>query len=122
MRVRELIIVFGLVLSLALFGVIALLDAVLDPTDNTDPQIVERDLSGEEAGVIHLVRALSSTDSEGVAHLHLDGYDINSTPSAQSSASAPFAHGASTLRKAERSTGSVCLLLSTALRLCCPVI
>lgn len=77
MRVRELIIVFGLSLSLALFGVIVLLDAVLDPTDNTDPQIVERDLSGEEAGVIHLVRALSSTDSEGVAHLHLDGYDIN---------------------------------------------
>ncbi len=77
MRVRELIIVFGLSLSLALFGVIALLDAVVDPTDNTDPQIVERDLSGNEAGIIHLVRALSSTDSEGVAHLHLDGYDIN---------------------------------------------
>ena len=77
MRVRELIIVFGLVLSLALFGVIALLDAVVDPTDNTDKGIVERDLSGDEVGFIHLVRALSSTDSEGVAHLHLDGYDIN---------------------------------------------
>lgn len=77
MRIRELIIVFGLVLSIALFGVIALLDAVVDPTDNTDPGIVERDLSGDEAGIIHLVRALSSTDSEGMAHLHLDGYDVN---------------------------------------------
>lgn len=77
MRIFYPIIVLGLVLSLALFGVIALLDAVVDPTDNTDPEIVRRDLSGEEAGFIQLVRALSSTDENGVAHLKLDAYDVN---------------------------------------------
>ncbi len=77
MGARVIVIVLCLVLSLALFGVITTLDAVIDPTDNTDAQIAERDLSGDEVGFIHLVRALSSIDSEGVAHLHLDGYDIN---------------------------------------------
>lgn len=77
MRIREIIIIIGLSLSLVLFGVIALLDQTIDPSDNTNPVIAEKNTSAKEAMIHHMIDGLSSIDDSGKAYIHLDEYDIN---------------------------------------------
>lgn len=76
MRIREIIIVFCLVLSLAFIGVISVFSAIVDSTDNTNEAIVSRDASPEETLGYILAEGLSGSE-DGVITLCLDEYDIN---------------------------------------------
>ncbi len=77
MRTREIIIIIGLCLSLLLFGVIAVLDQAVDPTDNTNPNIRENNIPAKTAMMHHLIEGLSTIDKEGRTYIHLDSYDVN---------------------------------------------
>lgn len=77
MRVREIIIIAGLVLSLVLVGVIGVLNAMLDPTDNTDPKIREEDAAFQTLATELMADALANMDGDGRLSVRLDEQDVN---------------------------------------------
>ncbi len=77
MRIREIIIIAGLLLSLVLFGVIGVLDAMIDPTDNTDPTVREQDLSTDAVATMLLADGLANMSDGGLISIHIDGESMN---------------------------------------------
>lgn len=77
MRIREILIICGLILSIFLVGVIGLLEALLDPTDNTDPDVRAENMSAEEVFASLMAEGLCNMDDEGRLTLHIDGGDMN---------------------------------------------